>query len=132
MKEYKLFINGKDVASSTNILIDDISPSTGEVFAKIHMASADDIELAINSAHKASKSWAATAPREKEAVLLKAADILESRIDEIRDILITESGSTFGKSMFEVGLVADILRTAAGEAKYHHIIKHNLYALQTK
>lgn len=117
MKEYKLFINGKDVASSTGTLIDDISPSTGEVFAKIHMASKEDIELAIDSAYKASKSWAKTSPREREAILLKAADIFQSKTDEIREILITESGSAFGKSMFEIGLVADILRTAAGEAR---------------
>lgn len=116
-KEYKLFIDGQDVPSSSNTVIDDISPSTGESFTKIHMASADDIELAISAAYKASKSWAKTSPREREAILLKAADIFQSKTDEIREILITESGSAFGKSMFEIGLVADILRTAAGEAR---------------
>ncbi len=116
-KEYKLFINGQDVPSSTNTLVDDISPSTGEVFAKVHMASKEDIESAIDAAHKASKSWAKTSPRQREAILLKAADIFENKTDEIREILITETGSAFGKSMFEIGLVADILRVAAGEAR---------------
>ncbi len=116
-KEYKLFINGQDVPSSSNTIVDDISPSTGKAFAKVHMASKEDIESAIDAAHKASKSWANTTPREREAILLKAADIFESRTEEIREILITETGSAFGKSMFEIGLVADIFRVAAGECR---------------
>lgn len=117
MKEYELFINGKNKPSSNGKIIDDINPSTGKVFAKVHMASLDDIEEAISSAYAASKLWAKTTPREKEAVLLKAADIFESRSDEIKTILMQESGSVYAKAMFEIGLVADILRVAAGEAR---------------
>ena len=117
MKEYKLFINGEYKSSSNGKIIDDISPTDGELFAKVHMASKEDIEEAISSAYKAQKAWAATAPREKEAILLKAADIFESRTDEIKDILMKESGSVIAKCMFEIGMVADILRTAAGEAR---------------
>ncbi|WP_331774689.1 aldehyde dehydrogenase family protein [Sulfurospirillum sp. 1612] len=117
MKEYKLFINGKDKASSNGTIIDDINPSNGELFARVHMASTQDIEDAIESAYVAQKSWAATAPREKERVLLKAADIFEARADEIKTILMQESGSVIAKCMFEIGMVADILRTAAGEAR---------------
>jgi acyl-CoA reductase-like NAD-dependent aldehyde dehydrogenase len=50
--------------------------------------------------------------------LFRAADILSARIDEIRDVLIDESGSTFGKSMFEVAYVIDLLGSAAGEARH--------------
>ena len=117
MKEYKLFINGQDKASSNGKIVDDINPSNGEVFARVHMASVEDIEDAIQSAYVAQKSWAATPPRQKEKVLLKAADIFEERADEIKTILMQESGSVFGKCMFEIGMVADILRTAAGEAR---------------
>ncbi len=116
MKEYKLFINGEYVPSSNNTTIDDISPSTGEAFAKIHMATADDIEAAITAADKAFKSWSKTTPKEREAILVKAADIFDSRQDEIRELLATETGSTFGKAMFEMGLTSEIIRTAGSEA----------------
>lgn len=117
MKEYKLFINGEYKASSDNNIIDDINPSNGELFAKVHLAGKADIEEAIASAHKAQKEWAATSPRQKEAVLLKAADIFDSKAEEIKEILMKESGSVFAKCMFEIGVVSDILRTAAGEAR---------------
>jgi aldehyde dehydrogenase (NAD+) len=116
MKEYKLFINGEYVSSSTNTLIDDINPTTGKAFAKIHMASKEDIEAAITAADNAFKSWSKTAPKEREAILLRAADIFVSRQNEIRDLLAIETGSTFGKAMFEMGLTSDIIRTAASEA----------------
>ena len=116
MKEYKLFINGKYVSSSTNTLIDDINPTTGEAFAKINMASSEDIEAAITAADNAFKTWSKTAPKERETILNKAADIFDSRQEEIRDLLAIETGSTFGKAMFEMGLTSDIIRTAASEA----------------
>ncbi|MFT5661415.1 MAG: acyl-CoA reductase-like NAD-dependent aldehyde dehydrogenase [Sulfurimonas sp.] len=117
MKEYKLYINGQDQASSNGKIVDDINPSNGEIFAKVHMASKEDIEDAIQSAYIAQKSWAKTPPRQKEKVLLKAADLFEERAEEIKTILMQESGSVFAKCMFEIGMVADILRTAAGEAR---------------
>lgn len=117
MKEYKLFINGEYKNSSNLNIIDSINPADGTVFARAHMASAEDIELAISSAYNAQKLWAKTTPRQKEAVLLKAADIFDSRAEEIKEILIKESGSTIAKCMFEIGVVSDILRVAAGEAR---------------
>ncbi len=116
MKEYKPFINGEFKSSNAKV-VDDINPSNGEIFAKVHLASKEDIEEAIKCAYKAQKVWAKTPPRQKEAVLLKAADIFDSRRDEIKEILMKESGSVFAKCMFELGMVSDIIRTAAGEAR---------------
>lgn len=120
MKEYKLYINGEHVASSDNSVIDSINPFDGSVFAKVHLASIADVEKAISAAHKAQKIWAKTTPREKEAVLLKAAEIFDRRADEIREILMCESGSTIAKCNFEIGVVSDIFRVAAGEARRVH------------
>jgi vanillin dehydrogenase len=117
MKEYKLFINGENVVSSTNTMVDDINPWNNEVYAKVHMASKEDIDKAIDSAHKASKIWGNTPAKEREAILLKAASIIEQRAEEIRDILIYEGGATFGKATFEAYETADIFRVAAGEAR---------------
>ena len=62
MKEYKLYIDGKYVSSSAGTIVDSINPADGSVFAKVHMASKEDIKLAIASAYKAQKLWAKTAP----------------------------------------------------------------------
>ncbi|WP_067174808.1 aldehyde dehydrogenase family protein [Sulfurospirillum sp. UCH001] len=68
MKEYMPFIKGRNIPSKEGKIIDDRNPATGEVFAKVHLASVEDIEEAISTAYAASKLWAKTTPREKEAV----------------------------------------------------------------
>jgi aldehyde dehydrogenase (NAD+) len=117
MKEYKLFINGEWVPSSTGTLADDINPATGEVYAKVHQASKEDIETAIAAAYRAKDHWGNTAPAQREAILIKAASILDERIPEFADVLIDEGGATLGKAMFEVSFVANMLRSAAGECR---------------
>src|ERR1700753_4137429 len=48
----------------------------------------------------------------------RPADILAAKVDEIREVLIDESGSTFGKAMFEVFYCIELLRSAAADARY--------------
>ena len=48
---------------------------------------------------------------------MRAAEIFERRADDIRDILMRESGSTIAKCNFEISVVSDIFRVAAGEAR---------------
>ena len=117
MKEYKLFINGKWVPSSTGTLADDLNPATGEVYARIHQASTEDIDAAIAAAYAAKNAWGNTPPAFREGILIKAAAILDERIAEFADVLIDEGGGTFGKAMFETTFVANLLRSAAGECR---------------
>ncbi len=117
MQEYKLFINGEWVPSSDGTLADDINPATGAVYAKVHQASKRDIDAAIAAADGAKVTWGKTVPSEREAILIKAACILDERIAEFADVLIDEGGATIGKAMFEASFVANLLRSAAGECR---------------
>ena len=117
MREYKLFIDGKWVPSSKGSLADDMNPATGAVYARVHQASKDDVEAAIAAAYRAKDAWGSTVPAQREGILLKAAAILDTRVSEFADVLIDEGGATFGKAMFEVGFVANMLRSAAGECR---------------
>jgi len=117
MKEYKLFIDGEWVASSSGKIVDDLNPATGDVYARVHQASKEDIDKAIAAAYRAKDDWGNTLAGQREAILLKAADVLASRIPEIADVLIDEAGCSFGKAMFEATFVVTLLRSAAGECR---------------
>jgi vanillin dehydrogenase len=117
VKEYKLFIDGEWVASSSGTVVDDMNPANGTVFARVHQASKDDIERAIAAAYRAKDEWGNTLANQREAILLKAAAVLETRIKEIAEVLIDEAGSGFGKAMFEASFVVNLLRSAAGECR---------------
>jgi aldehyde dehydrogenase (NAD+) len=116
-QEYRLFIDGKWLPSSSGTIVEDLNPATGAVYARVHQAGPEDIEAAIATAYAARESWGATPPAFREKILIRAADILEERTEEFADVLIDEGGGTFGKAMFEVAVVVTTLRSAAGECR---------------
>lgn len=117
MQEAMLFIKGEWVPSSDGTIVDDFNPANGEVFARVHEASSDDVDKAIAAAVDAAKTWGESLPGEREKILIKAGALLDERIQDYASILIDESGSTFGKAMFECSFVANMMRSAAGEAR---------------
>ncbi len=114
---YNLFIGGEWVPSSRNEATASYNPATGDIYARVHQAGARETEAAIDAAHGAYKDWADKIVSEREAVFLRAADVLAAKTKEIVDVLIEESGSVAGKAGFEVGYCFDLLRTAASELR---------------
>jgi len=114
---YNLFIGGEWVPSSRNEATASYNPATGEICARVHQAGARETELAIDAAHGAYRDWADKIVSEREAVFLRAADVLAAKSKEIVEVLIEESGSVAGKAGFEVGYCFDLLRTAASELR---------------
>ena len=118
VKSYSLYIDGKWTPAADGAMADDFNPATGALFARVAQASKADAVRAVEAAYHARESWGRVIVSERAAILLRAADVLATKIDEIRDVLIEESGSTFGKSMFEVMYCIDLLRSAAGDARH--------------
>jgi acyl-CoA reductase-like NAD-dependent aldehyde dehydrogenase len=112
-REAKQYIGGtwRDAASGETF--DDRDPFTGEVVATVPAGGRDDARAAIEAAQAAAAEWAATTPAARQAVFLKAADVLESRRDEVVSMLARETGCTFGFGMFQMGFVPGLFRQAA-------------------
>ncbi|MDE2240534.1 MAG: aldehyde dehydrogenase family protein, partial [Rhodospirillales bacterium] len=115
---YKLFIDGEWVRSQRNSVADDFNPATGELFARVQQAGAEEVERAISAAHKAAQSWGASLVAEREGLLLKLHDVIQARKGEIRDALIEECGSVYSKANWEIDYVTDLLRSAAGDVRH--------------
>jgi aldehyde dehydrogenase (NAD+) len=109
-----LYIHGRWRQGSEGAWAEDINPATGQAFARIAQASAADVDEAIASAHQARGAWAAVLAGERAALLLRAADVIASRADEIRDLIIQENGSVMMKAPWEVSYAVECLRVAAG------------------
>lgn len=118
IRTYKLYIDGEWVASSRNQLADSINPATGEVFARIHQAGAEEVMRAIDAAERANATWGNTVASEREQLLLRVGDVIAGRIDEIRDMLVDECGSVANKAMWEIDYVTDLLRSTAGDVRH--------------
>ena len=92
--EYRLFINGEWVDSVSGKMKDNTNPADGNVIARVHQADKEDFDKAIAAADAAFQTWGKTLANEREKILMKAADILEQRLQDYIDAIITDSGGT--------------------------------------
>jgi acyl-CoA reductase-like NAD-dependent aldehyde dehydrogenase len=113
VREYQQFIGGQWTAAASGKTFEDKDPFTGETVAVVPAGDGDDARKAIEAAAAAFPAWAATPPAARQAIFLKAADILESRQDEVVSMLARETGATFGFGMFQMHFVPGLFRQAA-------------------
>jgi acyl-CoA reductase-like NAD-dependent aldehyde dehydrogenase len=108
-----LHIGGEWTKASSGETFEDHDPFTGDVVASVPAGTREDARRAIEAAAKAFPGWSQTPPAERQRIFLKAADILESRIEDTASWLTRETGATFGFAMFQLQFVAGLFRQAA-------------------
>src|SRR5689334_16231883 len=115
-RDCRHLIGGKWVDAAGGGTFDDRDPYTGDVVASVAAGDREDAARAIEAADAAFAEWSQAGPGQRQAVFLKAADILESRRDEVVEWLAKETGCSFGFGMFQMGFVPGLFRQAAGAA----------------
>jgi acyl-CoA reductase-like NAD-dependent aldehyde dehydrogenase len=114
--ECRHFIGGEWAGSADGRTFEDRDPFTGEVVARVAAGGREDARKAIDAAAAASAAWSQSGPGQRQAVFLKAADLLEARAEEVVGWLARETGCSFGFGMFQMGFVPGLFRQAAGAA----------------
>ncbi|MCB1701964.1 MAG: aldehyde dehydrogenase [Pseudomonadales bacterium] len=113
-----MIIGGRRQPAHSGALFDVLAPEDERVLAQVARADAVDVDLAVSAARNGFLQWSALAPREREAALLRAADLVAAEGEtRFLDNLIDESGSVITKARNEIAYTVDLLRTAAGEAR---------------
>ncbi len=115
-RDFRHFIGGEWVDSDGGATFDDYNPYTGEVVGRVAAGTREDARRAVDAASAAFPAWSQTPPAEKQRIFLKAADILEGRLEDVAGWLIRETGSAFGFSMFQLHFVPGLFRQAAALA----------------
>lgn len=113
-RQYCQLIGGEWVNADDGGAFDDMNPYSGEVFARIPASGSAEVQRAVEAAHKAFPAWAAMGARERQALFLKAADILERRADEVVLIMAQETGTATPFARFQIQWASGLLRQAAG------------------
>jgi acyl-CoA reductase-like NAD-dependent aldehyde dehydrogenase len=108
-----LHIGGEWTDAAGGGTFEDTDPFTGDVVATVPAGTREDASRAIEAAAKAFPDWSQAPPAERQRIFLKAADILESRAEEIGSWLTRETGATFGFAMFQLQFVQGLFRQAA-------------------
>ncbi len=117
-KEFRNVINGELVDSASGETYDVIDPTTGEVYATAPMSGAEDLDRAYAAADGAFESWGGTTPQDRASALLKLADAIEERVEELNAVESKDTGKPLGLTMSEeMPYASDHFRFFAGAAR---------------
>ncbi len=94
MEELSHFIDGKRVKGTSGRFSDVYNPATGEVQAKVPLASQAEIAAAVASAKKAQPQWGATNPQRRARVMMEFVRLLNRDMDKLAEALSREHGKT--------------------------------------
>jgi aldehyde dehydrogenase len=86
------FIGGKWVAPVRGQYFDNVSPVTGKPVCQVARGTAEDIELALDAAHKAREAWGRTSPADRANILLKVAQRMEDNLDMLAMVETIDNG----------------------------------------
>lgn len=113
---YKNLINGEWVDAVSGQTFEDSNPADRrQVLALFPSSGEEDVRRAIAAAEAALPGWRNTAPLARGAILLKAASLLEGRVDTVARDLTLEEGKTIGEARGETLRAVAILRYFAGQ-----------------
>ncbi|HSS03615.1 MAG TPA: aldehyde dehydrogenase family protein, partial [Solirubrobacterales bacterium] len=112
------FIGGKAVEPVEGGMEDVVNPATGSAIALAPLSTKPDVDAAVAAAKGAFEGWAGTPPGERARALLRIADMIEERGEEIADLESADAGKPRGAVLEdEVPVMADNLRFFAGAAR---------------
>ena len=95
-----------------------VDPATGEVYGTAPRSSAADVDAAVTAAARAFAAWRRTTPAERQRLLLRLADLVEARADELLDAEVRSTGKPRETTRaMEILRSADQLRFFAGAAR---------------
>ncbi|MSU89978.1 CoA-acylating methylmalonate-semialdehyde dehydrogenase [Rhodobacteraceae bacterium 2CG4] len=94
MEELYHFIDGKRVKGTSGRFADVFNPATGEVQARVPLASTEEMAAAVAGARAAQPAWAATNPQRRARVLMKFVGLLHRDMDKLAEALSREHGKT--------------------------------------
>ena len=107
-----LWIGGKEITTTTTFNV--TSPSTGDKIWSSSSISPQQATEAINAAQSAFQTWRKAKPAQIRTILLKAADILDARKDEIAGYMKQETGALDAFTSFNLTVTAENFRDVAG------------------
>ncbi|KGE02008.1 salicylaldehyde dehydrogenase [Rhizobium sp. YS-1r] len=109
----QFLIDNDDRAAQSGAVFERIDPVTGEVATKAPAGGPADARAAADAAAAAFPQWSAIGPGERRKLLLKAADIMDSKAGEFIRLMTAETGSTGPWGGFNTMFAANVLREAA-------------------
>ena len=114
LREITHWINGGKVAGTSGRTAKVYNPATGAVQATVPLASAAELDRAVEAARKAFPEWAAAPPLRRARVLFRFRELFEHRLDEMAAIITSEHGKVLADAKGEAQRGLEVVEFATG------------------
>jgi betaine-aldehyde dehydrogenase len=115
---FRNVINGELVDAESGERYDVIDPTTGEVYATAPMSGKEDLDRAYGAAEKAFEGWGRMTPKDRASAMLKIAEKVDERVEEINAVECKDTGKPIGLTMSEeMPYASDHFRFFAGASR---------------
>lgn len=111
------FIGGAFIASTSDTTVDVENPATQEVLTQVPAGSVEDVDAAVAAAVAAKADWAAKTPKDRSAVLLLIADIIEANREVLETLEAANTGKPAAVAEDDISSAIDTFRFSAGAAR---------------
>ena len=120
MRDITHFIDGASLVGASGRYGDVFNPNTGEVQAKVALASAAEVDLAVQAALRAQPNWAATNPQRRARVMFEFKRLVEANMQALAELLSSEHGKVIADSKGDIQRGLEVIEFACG---IPHVLK---------
>jgi betaine-aldehyde dehydrogenase len=118
LEELTNFVNGEHVPAASGQASDVVDPGTGEAYARAPVSGQADVDAALKAAAAAQEGWRDATPAQRSLALLKLADAIEARAEEIVAAECRNTGKPVALTLAEeLPPLVDEIRFFAGAAR---------------
>jgi malonate-semialdehyde dehydrogenase (acetylating)/methylmalonate-semialdehyde dehydrogenase len=110
----KHYVNGSLIDGRSDRFTDVFNPATGEVSARVPLATRAEVDAAVAAAVSAFPKWAKTPPLRRARVLYKFRELLEANSDRIAAVISAEHGKVHDDAVGEVVRGMEVVEFASG------------------
>ena len=114
MREITHFIDGVSVAGTSGRHGEVFNPNTGEVQARVALANPSELDLAVQAAVRAQRSWAAVNPQRRARVMFEFKRLVEARMQDLAELLSSEHGKVIADSKGDIQRGLEVIEFACG------------------
>ena len=114
MQELTHYINGAHVKGTSGRFSDVFNPATGNVQAKVPLASTEEVEQAVTIAAQAQVAWAAVNPQRRARVMMKLVDLINRDMDKLAEALSREHGKTLPDAKGDIQRGLEVIEYCIG------------------
>ncbi|SFI60189.1 CoA-acylating methylmalonate-semialdehyde dehydrogenase [Celeribacter neptunius] len=114
MQELKHFINGAYVAGTSGRFSEVRNPATGEVIAKVPLATPAELDAAVEKAAAAQKEWAQVNPQRRARIFMKFGALINENMDRLAECLSREHGKTIPDAKGDVQRGLEVVEVCMG------------------